>query len=60
MPPKQFRVKERKGREGARAKKMQKGVQSIPNCQRSSGFQLLLRVSACFSEISRGTLSVAE
>ena len=36
VPPKQFRVMEGKGREGARAKKMQKGVQSIPNCQKSS------------------------
>ena len=44
VPPKQFRVREGKGREGARAEKMQKGVQSIPNCQRSSeknGFQLV-------------------
>ena len=36
VPPKQFVVRERKDREGARAKKTQKGVQSIPNCQRSS------------------------
>ena len=27
---------EGKGREGAKAKKMQKGVQSIPNCERAT------------------------
>ena len=53
-----------KGREGTRAEKMQKGVQSIPTCQKSSEEKLdsswMGWVSACFSEISRGRLSVAE
>ena len=52
-----------KERAGARAKKMQEGVQSIPNCQKSSEKKLdsswLGWVSARFSETSRERLSVA-